>query len=515
MAPLRRPDRADRQRERNTLLHDLLAPGEPAGLPGRRWSATWRCAALAGLFALAGVVCWLGWPAAGISSGNRALLLALVAAAALAESLTLDFPDRKNLSVGYVFPFVVAATVGPGLGVACAGVAGGIAALARARPGALRNLPIRLLRAPRLLLAAAAGLLALRLAWGGPALSLSLTGAEKALLYAATYSLTSWGLARGQAWLAPSAGEDPAPELLTNLLLAPLPLALATIFARAGQLGLTISALALALLLIVVRTYVNLSTLHRELKMAYERLSKQEEDLEQALDTNRELTQIVSHDLRGPLTSIMGYADLLRGVLEPASTGAKEQRYLDALSNNARRMLSLTDRLLDLHRVEQQSGPQLTAVDAAGVVRELVEMLRVQVDAKPISLQVDIPPHAQLRSSDWMLREIAENLLTNAIKYTPSGGQVRVRLERQPDQVLFSVEDTGIGIPPADQARLFSKFFRGTSREVRQAQGTGLGLALTRSMAERLGGHIEVWSEEGRGSRFTVHLPAEEEPCAS
>ena len=106
-----------------------------------------------------------------------------------------------------------------------------------------------------------------------------------------------------------------------------------------------------------------------------------------------------------------------------------------------------------------------------------------------------------------MVREIAENLLSNAIKYSREGGRVSVHLQARAGQMLLEVQDSGIGMSAEDQARLFTRFFRSGNEEVRSVRGTGLGLALTKTMVERLDGHIEVWSELGRGSRFSVCLP--------
>ncbi|MBV9119653.1 MAG: HAMP domain-containing histidine kinase [Chloroflexi bacterium] len=280
---------------------------------------------------------------------------------------------------------------------------------------------------------------------------------------------------------------------------------------RTGDRGLELAALALGLLLILVRAYVNLATLHRALKDAYARLAEQDEQLAQALGTNREMSQVVSHDLRGPLTSIMGYTELLRTSLgKPDPDLVKQTRYVDSIEGNSRRILSLADKLLDLHRLEVGGAAELTVVQPQRLLRQLVDEVQVRADQKQIALKLtcaaDMP---SLRTSEWMFREIAENLISNAIKYTPEGGHVDVCLAPDGDSLRLEVADSGIGMSPEDQARLFTKFFRSDDREVRKVQGTGLGLALTRTMIERLRGEVSVWSALGEGSRFTVRLPME------
>ena len=201
-----------------------------------------------------------------------------------------------------------------------------------------------LFHGPQLALAAAAAAGLEVLLFGRLALELSATGAMAVLLFAAAYTALAWGLARVEEALAEQPGDYAAVDLLTNLLLVPLPLGLAAIYERTQLNGLLLSCLALALLLIVVRAYVNLATLHGELRQAYARLSEQEERLERALDTNREMAQVVTHDLRSPLTSILGYSELLHGKLAEAKA-EKELSYLESIEGNSRRILRLADKL--------------------------------------------------------------------------------------------------------------------------------------------------------------------------
>jgi len=455
------------------------------------------------LLAAAGVVL-IAWPLPPLDQTALFTIGVLTAATLAAEVFTVDFPDRKRVSGGYIFPLLASVVVYPMAGVLVAGAAGIAAGLLRGQ-----RLRSALFQGPRLAVAAAAAAGLEQAVFGDFRLELSALGGAVVVVYMAVYTVVGWGLGHLEETIAGKPAEYASMDGLTNVLLLPLPLALGVVYERTSVNGLLLASLALALLLIVVRAYVNLATLHGELKQAHGRLAEQELKLERSLQSNREMSQVVSHDLRGPLTSVMGYAELLRGSIgKPEPDLTKQLRYVDSIEGNSRRILSLADKLLDLHRLEEGGKIERTLVDAAILVGQLVEDARVQAEQKGIALELDVASGLpSLHSSEWMAREIAENLLSNALKYSREGGRVAIRLRAEADELLIEVEDNGIGMSAEDQARLFTKFFRGGNEEVRGVPGTGLGLALTRTMIERLGGRVEVWSELGRGSRFSVHLP--------
>jgi signal transduction histidine kinase len=455
------------------------------------------------LLAAAGLaIVW--WPVPGLDQLAEFTLGVLATSTLAAEVFSVDFPDRKRISVGYIFPLLASAVVYPPAGALIAGGAGFAAGLLRGQ-----RLRAALFHGPQLALAATAAAAADVQVFGGIPLELSLLGAYGVLLYMAVYTSVAWALGRVEEAIAEKPGAHASVDPATNVLLAPLPLALAVVYERTQINGLLLSALALGLLLIVVRAYVNLSTLHGELRLAYARLAEQERRLERAVETNREMSQVVSHDLRGPLTSVMGYAELLRSrLLKSRPDAGKELGYLASIEGNSRRILSLANKLLDLNHLEEGSEIERAMLDAAAIVRQLAEDVRVQAEQKRISLEVEVAPDLpRIESSEWMLREIAENLLSNAIKYSREDGHVAARLRIEGSDLLLQVEDEGIGMSAEDRARLFTKFFRSGNEEVRNVRGTGLGLALTKTMIERLGGRVDVWSELGRGSRFSVWLP--------
>ena len=444
------------------------------------------------------------WPLPALDHAAQFTLGVLAAATLAADVFTVDFPDRKRISGSYIFPLLAAAVVAPSAGVLAAGAAG-------VASGALRRERVRsaLFHGARLALAAAGAGALVQAVLGQLQLALTWPSAASVALYMAAYTAIAWGLGRAEEAIAGKPGDYASTDWLTNVLLAPLPLALGVVYDRTSLNGLELSSLALALLLIVVRAYVNLATLHGELEQTYARLSEQERRLEGALETNREMAQVVSHDLRGPLTSVMGYTELLRGAVDqPEPDLSKQRRYIESIEGNSRRILSLADKLLDLHRLEEGGQIELATLDAAAIARRVVEDARIRAEQNDVVLTLDAPGDLpSLHSSEWMVREIAENLVSNAIKYTRSGGRVVVRLAAEPDSLLLEVEDTGIGMSTEDQARLFTKFFRSGNEQVRRVSGTGLGLALVHTMVDQLKGRIDVCSELGLGSRFSVHLP--------
>jgi signal transduction histidine kinase len=133
----------------------------------------------------------------------------------------------------------------------------------------------------------------------------------------------------------------------------------------------------------------------------------------------------------------------------------------------------------------------------------------MQAKQKGISLGVELPrdlPHA-IEADEALLHQALYNLVENAVKYTPEGGEVTIHLQTDPSDLTFAVQDSGIGIPEKDLPRLFEKFYRGTNREALAQRGTGLGLAIVKSIAERHGGNVRVESELGEGSTFYLQIP--------
>ncbi len=224
-----------------------------------------------------------------------------------------------------------------------------------------------------------------------------------------------------------------------------------------------------------------------------------------------EFVATVSHDLRSPLTLMRGYATMLEMVGE---LNEQQQSYVRKIITGVENMSRLVNNLLDLGRIELGVGLQVEMIPVRDTVEHVLNTLQLQATQKQIefSLQVDanLPPF--IEADQALLHQAVYNLVENALKYTPEGGRVTVRLYPQGETVIFEVEDTGIGIAPSDLPRLFEKFYRARQREARAQHGSGLGLAIVRSIAEQHGGKVWVESELGKGSTFYLQVPLKQNP---
>jgi two-component system, OmpR family, phosphate regulon sensor histidine kinase PhoR len=220
--------------------------------------------------------------------------------------------------------------------------------------------------------------------------------------------------------------------------------------------------------------------------------------------------RMVSHELRTPLTSITGNVEALL-TEEFGELTDEQRRLLEIVQRNSRRILVMADDLLEMTRIQTgHARLQLESVDLTQLVDDELANLRPEFTARQLSVEVHYEPQLPLVWSDrGRAAQILVNLLSNAIKYTLSGGHVTVSLARCVDCpfVHLSVADTGLGIAPADQARIFTPFFRASNASSAGASGAGLGLHITRLIAELQGGEIWFQSELGKGSTFVVTFP--------
>ncbi len=219
-----------------------------------------------------------------------------------------------------------------------------------------------------------------------------------------------------------------------------------------------------------------------------------------------EFVATVSHDLRSPLTLMRGYATMLEMVGE---INEQQQGYVRKIVSGVENMSRLVNNLLDLGRIEIGVGLQVETVSIHDIIERVTGALQLQANQKNIALTVeplkDVP--SAIEADQALLHQGVYNLVENAIKYTPNGGKVSVRVHASQGSLTFEVKDNGIGIAPADIPHLFEKFYRGKQREARAQHGTGLGLAIVRSIAERHGGRVWVESELGKGSTFFLQIP--------
>ncbi|TSA47343.1 MAG: PAS domain-containing protein [Chloroflexi bacterium] len=217
-----------------------------------------------------------------------------------------------------------------------------------------------------------------------------------------------------------------------------------------------------------------------------------------------EFVHTVSHDLRSPLTAILGYVDLLDRV---GPVNDQQREFIRRVQNSVQSITSLVNDLLELGRIEAGFDTQKEVVPLEGIIRDTLETLGGQISDKKMNLHLNLPMDIpQMRGNPIRLRQMLDNLIGNAIKYTPEGGEITIDVEAQNDQVILRISDTGPGIPPADQLHIFEKFYR-ASNVPKGVGGSGLGLSIVKSIVENHQGRIWVESLLGQGSAFTVVLP--------
>jgi signal transduction histidine kinase len=215
------------------------------------------------------------------------------------------------------------------------------------------------------------------------------------------------------------------------------------------------------------------------------------------------LVATVSHELRTPLTSIIGYLELL-GTGEPL--GEEDARFVDIVRRNAARLQRMVEELLFLSRVDVGGLElELDDVDVVELARTALGSADPAAAAKRITLEYGGPDALHARADGNRLGQVFDNLVSNAIKFTPERGRVKVTLGSDNGAIVASVCDTGVGIPLAEQSRLFERFFR--SSATRDLPGTGLGLTIVRAIVEGHGGSVVCTSNDGEGTTFTFTLP--------
>ncbi|NTU78101.1 MAG: PAS domain S-box protein [Chloroflexales bacterium] len=233
-------------------------------------------------------------------------------------------------------------------------------------------------------------------------------------------------------------------------------------------------------------------------------------ELARAARAKDEFLANMSHELRTPLTAILGYSEiLLEQIHGPLSAG--QQTALRQIAASGQHLLALITDILDLAKVEAGAVElQIASVQVAEVCQASLLLVRQQAAKKALGLELTLAPGlTTVRADPQRLKQMLVNLLANAVKFTPNEGRVRLEVvaDVEAEVARFTVEDTGIGIAPEDLARLFQPFVQLDSRLSRRHEGSGLGLALVRRLAELHGGSVTVESTVGVGSRFTISLP--------
>jgi signal transduction histidine kinase len=247
----------------------------------------------------------------------------------------------------------------------------------------------------------------------------------------------------------------------------------------------------------------------RDLAEALAQLDEKSRQLEATSRHKSEFLANMSHELRTPLNAILGFSQVLQLKLF-GELNVKQEEYLEDILSSGNHLLSLINDVLDLSKVE---AGQIELEPAPFSLREALErgvvMVRERATKDGIKLVLQLDPEVELVTGDERrIRQVIFNLLSNAVKFTPAGGRIDVASARVDGHVEISVSDTGPGIAPEDQERIFEEFQQ-TEAGIRQREGTGLGLALSKRLVELHGGRIWVESRAGSGSRFVFSLPME------
>jgi two-component system sensor histidine kinase SenX3 len=226
-------------------------------------------------------------------------------------------------------------------------------------------------------------------------------------------------------------------------------------------------------------------------------------DLDRVATIRRDFVANASHELKTPVSAIIASSEALQiavGRKDDSSLGFAQQ-----IERSARQLDRLVGDLLDLSRLEREQ-PELEPLGLDLLVREELERLRPEAEEKSIQLSMELAP-AQIAGSRRDIAIAVRNLVDNAVRYTGPSGSVGAELETLDQEVVLRISDTGEGIPTRDLARVFERFYRVDAARSRSTGGTGLGLAIVKHVVESHGGSVDVESELGRGSVFTVRLP--------
>ncbi|MFC5344756.1 hybrid sensor histidine kinase/response regulator [Brevundimonas staleyi] len=246
----------------------------------------------------------------------------------------------------------------------------------------------------------------------------------------------------------------------------------------------------------------------QELRLALEASDEQAKAVAAASQAKSDFLAGMSHELRTPLNAVIGFAELMRMNEAAEPLTRRQSQAVEQILGSGQHLLSLIEEVLDLARIEAgKLSMSVERVDPQLVVRQVCDNLRPAAEAAGVTLRAPAPTAGLGVVADrTRLRQVLINLVSNAIKYNRAGGDVLLEVRQTADGVALSVHDTGVGIPEDRMAELFQPFNR-LGRETSDVAGTGIGLAVSRRLAEAMTGRLECASVEGEGSTFTLHLP--------
>ncbi|HEV7133431.1 MAG TPA: HAMP domain-containing sensor histidine kinase [Gaiellaceae bacterium] len=307
--------------------------------------------------------------------------------------------------------------------------------------------------------------------------------------------------------------------LLTGALVA-APVLLFVQWLRDARLeipAVVIAAVAVAVLVMlrltaILRVAERLRVRERQARAdaiaAQVKLAAHNEQLVEADRVKDEFVALISHDLRTPLTSIIGYIELALDEETPAPLDAERQGYLEVVARSSQRLLRLVDDLLFVARL-RTGRLELTPaeVDLSEIAAQTVAEMRPRAERQGLTLSLDAPAPVRLEADRGRLFQLLDNVVSNAIKFTPAGGSIELAVGEAAGRVSLEVRDTGIGIGAGEAERVFEQFFRARAAVQGQIQGTGLGLFISRAIVEVHGGSITAAPRDGGGTVFHIELP--------
>ena len=243
-------------------------------------------------------------------------------------------------------------------------------------------------------------------------------------------------------------------------------------------------------------------------KEAEDAIKKLNSDLQIANQHKSEFLANMSHELRTPLNAILGFSELMIDDMSGKFDATTRQKFLVQINTSGTHLLALINDILDLSKVEAgRMTLSYETVSIADIVRGVVSTIEPLASKKRIRISTHVETAGEIEADAGRVKQMLLNLVSNAVKFTPEVGLITIEAERLQTSIEISVSDTGIGIAESDLSRLFKEFQQLESGAGRRQEGTGLGLALTKRLAELHGGEVKVTSELGRGSIFTIKLP--------
>ena len=258
----------------------------------------------------------------------------------------------------------------------------------------------------------------------------------------------------------------------------------------------------------LLRSFADQAVIAMENVRLFREIQGKSRELEIANKHKSDFLANMSHELRTPLNAIIGFSEVLIDRMF-GEVNEKQADYLKDIHESGKHLLSLINDILDLSKIEAgRMDLEISAFDLPGALSNAMTLVRERAQRHGIALGLEVDPQlGALWADERKFKQIVLNLLSNAVKFTPDGGKVDVFAGKVDGKVEIAVRDTGIGIAPEDQAAVFEEFKQVGRDARRKAEGTGLGLALTKRFVELHGGEIRLQSEPGKGSTFTITLP--------